>query len=145
MAPFEQIPNNASSGEGEGPSGGSSVTVLVVDDEPSVLAITARLVERMGHRALTAESGVQAIEIVRSGERLDCILLDLTMPQLSGAEALRLIREVRPEIPVVLMSGYSAEDLALRPDEASRLSFLRKPFSSAELRQALAQCLGAAG
>jgi two-component system, cell cycle sensor histidine kinase and response regulator CckA len=119
------------------------MVVLIVDDEPSVLTITARLVERLGYRALTAENGAEAIDRLRTGhEPIDCVLIDLTMPDMSGDRVIATLRDSAPELPVVLMSGYSAEEMALRVGASHSTYFLQKPFSSEMLRATLARCLG---
>jgi two-component system, cell cycle sensor histidine kinase and response regulator CckA len=119
------------------------MAVLIVDDEPSVLMITARLVERLGYRALTAENGAAAIVQLRDGqEPIDCVLIDLTMPDMSGDRVIAALRDIAPELPVVLMSGYSAEEMAVRVGASHTTYFLQKPFSSEMLRVTLARCLG---
>jgi two-component system, cell cycle sensor histidine kinase and response regulator CckA len=119
------------------------MAVLIVDDEPSVLTITARLVERLGYQALTAESGAEALDRLRGGqESIDCVLIDLTMPDMTGDRVIATLRAIAPDLPVVLMSGYSAEEMALRVGASQATSFLQKPFSSEMLRATLARCLG---
>jgi len=110
--------------------------ILVVDDEPTVRATAERVLGRFGHRVVLAEDGAQGVELLRSrrGE-IAAVLLDLTMPHMDGVEAFRQMRQVKPGIPVVLMSGYN-EEAALQRFMGKGLSgFIQKPF----LAEALAR------
>jgi CheY-like chemotaxis protein len=109
-------------------------TVLVVDDEASVRSTIAHLLERLGFRVLSAPDGSYALEIFHSHlNALDCVLLDLTMPGIPGAEVARTMRELHPALPIVLMSGYSVEDIARSIQEVIRMPFLPKPFQFVDL------------
>lgn len=112
--------------------------VLVVDDDPSVLRIAARLAERTGFRALTANDGVEALELfAMHREQVACVLLDLTMPRMDGEQTLHQIRITAPELPIVLMSGHSAEEMSERFAAVPRTQFLQKPFTADQLQDAL--------
>ena len=91
--------------------------------------------ERRGYQVLTADSGQAAVEALRLGTAIDLVLLDLSMPGMSGQEALALLRDLRPDIRVVISSGYSeAECMELfRYDWIS--GFIQKPYTSARLFQ----------
>jgi nitrogen-specific signal transduction histidine kinase len=100
-------------------------TILVIDDEPDVRQVVARLLEQRGFSVLTAASAREGIaRCARAGEGLRAVLLDLTMPLQGGTETLPLLRAVRPGVPVILMSGHARE---AAPREAD--GFLPKPFS----------------
>jgi PAS domain S-box-containing protein len=111
-------------------------TVLVVDDEASVRRTVSRVLEVLGCTALLAEDGIVAVERVRKFDRpIDLVLLDLTMPIMDGVQTLRELRRMRPDLPVVLMSGF-AETHALAKFGEHRLSgFLQKPFTIDDLRR----------
>jgi CheY-like chemotaxis protein len=112
--------------------------VLIVDDEPAVRSVAARMVERVGFTTLQASDGVAGVDLFRANaDSIACVLLDVSMPGIDGAQALQLMRAIRPDAPIVLMSGYAGEELAerfaqLRPD-----GFLYKPFDIAELKACL--------
>ena len=109
-------------------------TLLVADDEEVVRSMAGRILERAGFDVLTAEDGRRAVEIVReNAERISAVLLDLTMPHLGGEEALRAIREIRPDMPVVLTSGYSESEIAPRFEGVRLEGFLQKPFRPPQL------------
>ena len=111
----------------------ASGTVLVVDDEPGVRRVCAAALESMGLQVVLAEDADEALAIALGGEaRLDAVLLDLTMPGLSGEEALRALRRERPGLPVLTMSGFLPAGLDLREDDRFT-GFLQKPFTVAQL------------
>jgi PAS domain S-box-containing protein len=104
-------------------------TILVVDDEETVRSVAARLLESAGFEIVLAEDGKQALEIFRkrAGD-FTAVLLDLTMPHMNGEETFRELRKVRPDVPVVLMSGFSEEDSVERFAGRELAGFVPKPF-----------------
>ena len=104
-------------------------TVLVVDDEPEVLDLGFQMLEELGYRVLTASDGLEAITVFRAQhDNIDCVLLDLNMPRMDGLEALTELRHIRPDIRVVIVSGYSEQDIGPRFTGRDISSFLAKPF-----------------
>jgi CheY-like chemotaxis protein len=120
--------------------------VLVVDDERAVLTIAARMLSQLGMQTITAESGAEALAALhtRAGE-IAAVLVDLTMPQMSGAELFGAIQRTYPSIPVVLMSGYTAEEATSHFGPQTPAYFLQKPFTLAALRAAFTEVLAAPG
>src|SRR5262249_18285229 len=113
-------------------------TVLLVDDEDDVRAVTAHMLERLGCSVLLARDGREGVEMFRAhASAIDAVILDLTMPRLSGERAFREIRDIRPDARVILMSGYNEETARTRLSEMGLAGFLRKPFSVRELRSAV--------
>jgi PAS domain S-box-containing protein len=119
-------------------------TVLLVDDEEDVRAVTAHMLERLGCSVLQAGDGREGVEVFRAHAQLiDAVLVDLTLPCLSGDQVFQAICDIRPDARVILMSGYSTE-IATRGLDADRLAgFLRKPFSVADLRSTMGRALNA--
>jgi PAS domain S-box-containing protein len=112
--------------------------VLVVDDEPRVLQFLEKGLTRLGYEVLTAESGRRACEIYsRKSADINCVLLDLIMPGLSGLETYARLKEINPGVRVILSSGYSSGRIRREASEAGSPEFLEKPFSLEELSQAL--------
>jgi PAS domain S-box-containing protein len=108
--------------------------VLVADDEEAMRTLSRRVLERAGFRVLCAADGRQAVETFRRHSReISAVLLDLTMPHLGGEEAFRAIRALRSDVPVVVTSGYSESDIALRFERERLDGFLQKPFRAAQL------------
>ncbi|MCE9594031.1 MAG: response regulator [Planctomycetes bacterium] len=121
-----------------------ATTILIVDDEPAVQALAARVVRGRGLEALVAGDGEQALALLAEhGGDIGCVLLDLTMPKLSGAETFKALRARSPKLPVVITSGYSESDALESVDGAPATYFLHKPFTPAELVERLALALSA--
>ncbi|MFQ3683734.1 response regulator [Roseiflexus sp.] len=112
--------------------------VLVVDDERSVRSVAARMVERLGYKTLQAPDGNTGVELFSAhADSIACVLLDVSMPVMSGAQVLQMIRAIRPDTPIILMSGYAGEELAERYGQLQPNGFLYKPFDTAELSACL--------
>jgi CheY-like chemotaxis protein len=111
--------------------------VLVVDDEPEVSQAVAALLRQVGHEVVTAPDGTTAIETARA-RRFDCVITDLTMPGLSGLAVSRVLKDVEPDVFVMLLTG--ASDMTDRREyEAAGVDRLvAKPFTRKELLGALA-------
>jgi PAS domain S-box-containing protein len=109
-------------------------TVLVVDDEEHVLRVCARLLAMMGYEALTARGGKQALEVAREhGARISVVMLDLTMPEMSGSRTYDALREVLPHAKVLLSSGHGVEGQAQEILARGCHAFIQKPFDAAAL------------
>jgi len=115
-------------------------SVLIVDDEEAVRGIAAQMVAYYGFDVKQAESGQQALELVRERPTpFDLVLLDLTMPGMDGFATFTALREVKPEQRIVIFSGYSAHDARQRFAGQNLNGFLQKPFSADALREILTQ------
>jgi len=119
--------------------------VLVVDDDNGVRDLVARMGERMGLQMELSADGHEALTRFRATpEGFDVVLLDLSMPELSGEEVCAGIRAHRPLIPVVFMSGHSTPDVLQRTEEVGCVLTLAKPFSMAEFRSVIVEAIGGA-
>jgi CheY-like chemotaxis protein len=115
-----------------------SGTVLVVDDEPMVLAFSKEGLKRLGYEVLTAVDGLQACEVFQSHSgRIDIVLLDLVMPGITGLETCRRLREIRPSLKVILSSGYTSAEVVREARQAGAVGFIGKPYSLEDLSAAL--------
>src|SRR5206468_2708545 len=125
------------------PTWRASGTVLLVDDEEAVRSVTARMLKNLGLEVVQATNGQECLEQFRVGpERFTAVLLDLTMPHLNGQSTLREIRRLRPDVRVILMSGFSKENASLQFDQDRPSGFLQKPFKPDDLRESLRALLG---
>jgi signal transduction histidine kinase len=107
----------------------AGVRILVVDDEPGPRQVFRLLLEAEGFQVTEAVDGSDALEIFGAApERFDCVLLDLSMPKLGGHETFLEIRAIRPDTPVVLVSGFRAEEILRRLGGAPRTRALQKPI-----------------
>ena len=121
-------------------------TVLVVDDEPMVRDVAQAILARLGLSVVQASDGEQAVECFSAEpDRFALVLMDLTMPRLSGAETFRRIRELRPDARVILMSGYHEHDARSSFVGIGPAGFLEKPFSPQALGEAIERVLGGPG
>ncbi len=110
-------------------------TVLVVDDEPVVLKMAESTLRRYGYKVLVAANGREAVDLFRPcPEEIGLVLLDMTMPVLSGEETLRELRAIRPQVRVIVSSGYN-EIEALRRFGDGVAGFLQKPYRAATLAE----------
>jgi two-component system cell cycle sensor histidine kinase/response regulator CckA len=126
------------------PAGGQT-TILVVDDETPVRSIAMNMLGFLGYRVLEASDGQQALDILlRGGEKIDAVLLDIYMPKLSGRDTFKELRAVGNDVPVVVCSGF-----VIDPDEFMILSqghpppvdIMLKPYSLDGLSKALAKAV----
>jgi PAS domain S-box-containing protein len=118
-------------------------TVLVVDDEEIVRTVASHFLERQGYSVLTARSGREAVELLRTqGENVCVVLLDLTMPDLDGEKTFHEVRCLRGDLPVILCSGYGEKEVLRRFGDQKLAGFIQKPYSADELSQAMDRALG---
>jgi signal transduction histidine kinase/CheY-like chemotaxis protein len=124
------------------PSTGAPPRVLVADDEQTVLGLIASVLGRAGYEVLLARDGAEALELwLRNESTLDLVVLDLSMPVLGGGEVLRQIRVARPELPVIVQSGYAMLDDLDELARAGPTRLLPKPYSSTQLLAAVRESL----
>jgi len=111
-----------------------SGTILVVDDEEVIRQTASVALERYGYEVLLAEDGQKAIELLGShAARVVLVLLDLTMPGMSGQETCRQIAQIRPGLPVVVSTGYAQQEAVRRFAGQPIASFIQKPYTAAKL------------
>lgn len=108
-------------------------TVLLVEDEPVVRALTAQLLRRGGYRVLEAGHGDEALALAARGGAIDLLLTDLLMPRMNGRELAEQLHRTHPDVPVLYMSGYTADVIASEGTLGEGIHFLPKPFTAAEL------------
>jgi signal transduction histidine kinase len=117
-------------------------TILVIEDEENVRTVIRRMLERLGFTVLVADNGRTGLNLFRAqSDSIDCVLIDLTVPHLDGAQLLPEIRRIRPDAPVVLMSGYTEEEVARRFATDNLPIILIKPFTSHDLREKIRQAI----
>jgi CheY-like chemotaxis protein len=124
----------------------TGVTVLLADDDPAVREIATLMLEQAGYTVWVAEDGRQAVEMFRAhrGE-VRLVVLDMTMPVMSGEEAFLEIRELAPDIPVILSSGYNEQDSTARFVGRGLAGFIQKPYRYQALVEKIAAVLDAPG
>jgi CheY-like chemotaxis protein len=123
--------------------------ILVVDDDAAVQMTVRLLLERAGHSVVTADGGRKGLALCETGN-FDLLFLDIFMPGMDGFETMRMVRQHRPLIPIIVISGRPvAEEADTAPDfltmatKLGAVSSLQKPFRPADLLAAVARCLEA--
>ena len=109
------------------------LTVLVVDDDPLVLANTAAMLEDLGHTALQAASGPEALDVLRGAHAVDLVLTDQVMPKMTGAQLIAAIKTEWPQLPLVIATGFAELPADLDPS----LPKLKKPFDQTLLARTI--------
>ena len=102
--------------------------ILIVDDEQEVRNLLARFFGRKNYTVLAAETGDECLAILER-DRVDAVLLDLHMPGMSGLEALRKIHAIHPDLPVVMVTGETDEDLAKATLKEGAFDYVMKPMN----------------
>ena len=128
-------------GLGSGPAAPARRTrplsVLLVDDEELVRLGTAEILHDLGHQVIEAGSGSQALELLRTGTEPDLVITDYLMPGMTGTELAAEIKQERPQLPILLATGYAN----LAGDEMASLPLLTKPFRQAEVAARIADLM----
>jgi two-component system cell cycle sensor histidine kinase/response regulator CckA len=138
-ASFQMLWPSTESGEQVAQTDRTLRTVLVIDDEDLVRDVVARMIEDLGYSTLTASDGASGLELVER-ESVDAVLVDLTMPNMSGAEVVAVLRERRPTLPVIVCTGYDRD----RRGSVEAHAYLPKPFRIEALEKTLASIFGSA-
>jgi len=121
-------------------------TLLLVDDDEMLMESACALLDLLGFTVLTAQDGIEALEVFRQHQtEIRCVLTDLTMPRLDGWGLLSALRQLDPNLPVILASGYDKTQVLGGTHSDRPQAFLSKPFSLEQLRDALGQALVASG
>ncbi len=122
---------------------GGTETLLVVEDEDTVRALTLRVLADAGYAVVAARHGAEALELVRQMP-IDLVVSDVVMPGMGGAELAERLAAERPGLPLVFMSGYTGEEVARRGLASAEERFLQKPFAAESLLHKVRELLDAA-
>lgn len=119
---------------------GMHLKILLVDDEPELVASCARFLDRLGHICLKAYGGAQAIALAEQ-EQPDLVVTDLQLPEHDGFEVTRRVRQALPQTPVILITAYNRPATADAAYAAGANAYLPKPFSLGDLRETIERLL----
>jgi len=118
---------------------GDGQTVMIVEDEKPLVELAEEILAELGYEPIGFNSSTVALEAFRAApQRFDIILTDETMPEIIGTDLAREIAQVRPDMPIVLMSGYAGAQLQARACAAGIREILHKPLQ----RRDIAECFG---
>ncbi|MFA7404093.1 MAG: transporter substrate-binding domain-containing protein [Pelobacteraceae bacterium] len=121
---------------------GSAVKILVIDDEEMVRSVSSSMLEELGFSTVAASSGEEALALFRkSGNSFDVVLLDQVMPGMDGVTVFKELRHIRPDIKVLLASGFSQQEVSERFKGLGLNGFIPKPYTLANLTKELAHVL----
>jgi CheY-like chemotaxis protein len=113
-----------------------------VDDEEMIIDVGEQLLEKLGYRVIVASSGREAVALYEKNKAdVDMLILDMIMPGMSGAETYDRLKEINPDIKVLLSSGYSINGQAQEIIERGCDGFIQKPYNMKELSQAIRETL----
>jgi CheY-like chemotaxis protein len=126
------------------PRQGRGETILLVEDEDSLRAVTERILVRAGYRVLTAADGPAAITVASHHDRIDLLLTDVVMPHMPGTELAQHLSALRPGLPVVYLSGYAEPILNARSELPPDVTLLTKPVTEQTLLLVVGDTLDAA-
>ena len=122
-----------------------SETILLVDDEDLIIDVGQAMLKKLGYRVVMARGGLKAIEKIKvQGNEIDLVIIDLIMPGMDGGKTFDRIRELHPQMPVLLSSGYAVNRQATEILQRGCNGFIQKPFNIAELSQKIRNIVEAA-
>ena len=119
-----------------------SETILLVDDEEMIIDVGAQILQKLGYEVLTARHGKEAIEVYQQNrQKVAMVILDLIMPEMGGGETYDRLKEMDPNVKVLLSSGYSLDGQATEILNRGCDGFIQKPFSMKGLSEKLRQII----
>jgi len=126
----------------DGISSAGGGTILLVDDEEMVLEVGARMLEKLHYKVLKAENGPEAVALfARYPDRIVLVILDMNMPGMSGGVVFEELRKLKPDVKVLLTSGYGLDGQTQELIASGGCGFVQKPFSIAALTQKFSEIL----
>ena len=138
-APLPEAPEHHTEGAGWKSHG----LLLVVDDEAPIRDMAAIVLRRAGFEVLEAANGQEGVEALRfHGTDLRAVLMDISMPVMTGGEALPALRRIKPGIPVILTSGFDGEERVQLLLHEPNTQFLQKPYAASDLLACMREALG---
>jgi len=121
-----------------GVEGSTRLSVLLVEDDRTVSMVVSEMLTTLGHDVINVESGLEALDFLKSSATVDLVLTDMVMPGgLSGDELISMVEEVRPGTRRIVMSGYIPAERRNNLAQHSDILLLPKPFTMAQLKKAL--------
>jgi len=117
--------------------------ILIIDDSELVLAMAKDALDQAGYQVVTATNGIEANRYIFSKERPDLIIMDIMMPMLDGNKKAKILKEneVSRDIPILLLSSKSKEEMRQLAEESGADGYILKPFSPVEITSCVRKCL----
>lgn len=121
---------------------GNGETILVVDDDASVLEVCCGILEALGYRVVRASDGIEALHVFESNiNNIDLVILDVVMPKLGGMEAGYLMRQLNPEVKMLFVTGYDKYQLLAEHSTALNATVLSKPYKIHDLSHEVSKAI----
>ena len=114
-----------------------SGTVLLVDDEETVRGIGKEMLQELGFTTLTANDGREAVEIYKQNPNICFVILDLTMPHIDGEQCFRQLKQLNPDIKVIMSSGYNEQEVTQKFVGKRLAGFVQKPYKLSVLKETI--------
>ncbi|MCJ7830131.1 MAG: response regulator, partial [Desulfobacterales bacterium] len=115
-------------------------TVLLVDDEVTIIEVTREMLQKLGYRVLSAGGGKEAVALFEANQgRIDLVILDMIMPEMGGGETFDQIKRINPEVKVLLSSGYSMKGEAEKILRRGCSGFIQKPYRLEQLSEKISE------
>jgi excisionase family DNA binding protein len=108
------------------------VNILVVDDEEIIRSLFKKTLEELGHKVVAAETGLEGLKLVKQQD-FAMVFLDLKMPGMDGAELFRQIKTIRPQLPVIIITGHPDSDIMARALAQAPFGLMNKPFNESDI------------
>ena len=137
LLPASNRPAEILSGESHKDDWKGSGTVLLVDDEKAVRGIGKGMLQVLGFTAITANDGREAVDIFKANPDIDFVILDLTMPHMDGEQCFRELRQLKPDVKVLMSSGYNEQEVTQKFVGKGLAGFIQKPYKLSALKEAI--------
>ncbi len=111
---------------------GAKASILVIDDEEVVRSLFRETLEELGHRVITAETGLEGLELVTQQD-FDIVFLDLKMPGMDGADLFHQIKIIKPKLPITIITGYPDSEMMARVLARGPFGVMNKPFGESDI------------
>jgi CheY-like chemotaxis protein len=115
--------------------------ILIVDDNPNMSSLLSEMLEVFDYQSVRANDGLEAIEKIQQNE-ISLVITDMRMPKMSGLDLLQKIKEIKPQLPVVVISGYALDEEGNNLLSNLADGFLNKPFKMSDIEDLLKQVVG---
>jgi len=115
-------------------------TILIVDDEKNYLVVLEALLGPEGYETVTADNAKEALRLIRESD-LDLVITDMKMPKMSGLELLEASKEIKPDLPVIIMTAYGTIEMAVEAMKKQAYDYITKPFKNEELKLTIKKAL----
>lgn len=120
-------------------------TILLIDDEPEVLAVLESILKAPGYSIIARTDARSSLEVIKEGKKVDLVITDLMMPEMDGSELAAKIRKTLPGVPVIMLTGHGSVETYIRTRSEGVFEYIHKPVKAKELRRIVQAAIGDPG